>query len=525
MAPPSLLSVLCLLGVAHVALGKASIKADGNALVIDAEAVNFEKDGEERNLFNSVLDTEMDAALSEVTSNLTTQLNLALDKTEGAVQNLEEATEMSLDNITRTLELVKEEAQMMYENLSSSKSDKETTTNLINGVQTGVDSNKESINKIMGCFSKGMQLQMDGTCKAVLKHCDKNQAIASGLSGVSASMKTVATTIGSVAFLSCSDGYYAREEYTACLESEKWSVTDAKCAPCTMYTNNIPSCHTKAIYKDCKDTYALGKPSGYYQISDGKGGKYEAYCMNDGTLGIDLETKGLGAGGGWEIVLVQNGGNSIPSETKRYSTRNMRRLSGQRTKKIVPPSVRTPAGPNKAGSQMTDAWLKYASTEKVQWMKFTQIYYSTNVQARQDRFLLDFNGGGTMKEGFNNDWTLPNVGRCKQLQKSGYIDVEVNGVNIGRSYWLLNQGAGSLGLPSWNSNRCNGNRQHHPSAQSYYARHGFTRQDGNNRDNTLKHLIAYSDTSTGRDRSRCHYCCWGCGGMFEVVMWGARVKA
>ena len=53
-------------------------------------------------------------------------------------------------------------------------------------------------------------------------------------------------------------------------------------------------------------------------------------------------------------------------------------------------------------------------------------------------------------------------------------------------------------------------------------RHGFSRIDHDNSDNTIKHLISYSDTAGGMSASRCHYCCWGCGGWRETVVWAAR---
>ena len=53
-------------------------------------------------------------------------------------------------------------------------------------------------------------------------------------------------------------------------------------------------------------------------------------------------------------------------------------------------------------------------------------------------------------------------------------------------------------------------------------RHGFSRIDHDNTDNTIKHLISYSDANTGYSASRCHYCCWGCGGWRETIVWASR---
>ena len=50
----------------------------------------------------------------------------------------------------------------------------------------------------------------------------------------------------------------------------------------------------------------------------------------------------------------------------------------------------------------------------------------------------------------------------------------------------------------------------------------LTRLDAGNTDNNIRHLFTYVDNAGGDSASRCNYCCWGCAGWREVLVWAAR---
>jgi len=106
----------------------------------------------------------------------------------------------------------------------------------------------------------------------------------------------------------------------------------------------------------------------------------------------------------------------------------------------------------------------------------------------------------------------------------GKVEVEINDVAVGQT----NTGVGSatsMGLANEGNDRCGQSLNNVIRAKNAYSKHKFRRIDGGNQDNSMRHSISYTDTATDKSASRCTYCCWGCGGWIEMVMWGVRPVA
>ena len=146
--------------------------------------------------------------------------------------------------------------------------------------------------------------------------------------------------------------------------------------------------------------------------------KYEAYCLNDNTLGWNLPSGGQGAGGGWEIVHTLSGGWFPSDNNGRTSNYDLRH--GKKTK-IYPLDISKSGAPTYQPdlkvktSQMSNGWGIRALQKKTQWIKFSAAYYGNDRNGgsvegrgrrdyeRQDNHVMLFaDGKGSMGYFFND---------------------------------------------------------------------------------------------------------------------------
>ena len=167
------------------------------------------------------------------------------------------------------------------------------------------------------CVSKGQALGKDGKCTWPVNMCNAKPTVDSGFKGRTATLKFEGDAApGTVGSFDCGPGRYYSTAKTACKLDGKWSNLKAQCKKCTAHAHYAEGCQPPAdgVFDSCKHTYQSGLKSGRYIIKENvatyakTGKKYEAYCLNDNSLGWHLPTRGDGEGGGWEIVHTQSGG-------------------------------------------------------------------------------------------------------------------------------------------------------------------------------------------------------------------------
>ena len=184
---------------------------------------------------------------------------------------------------------------------------------------------------------------------------------------------------------------------------------------------------------------------------------------------------------------------------------------------------------HKLGSQMAKkAWASRASEPKMQWMKFMAAFDGNGKQIKEDRQLMSFSGqalsmdwffGGAPGNGRNSFYEGGGM-KCVQFPSASRIAMEINDVDVGSTNHAVGYG-NSMGLANRDNDACSSsNNIIH--AREKAGEHKFIRLDGSSQDNSIRHLVSYQDAGNGISASRCSYCCWGCGGTMEIVMWGVR---
>ena len=127
--------------------------------------------------------------------------------------------------------------------------------------------------------------------------------------------------------------------------------------------------------------------------------------------------------------------------------------------------------------------------------------------------------GWFFSNGKNNFATNPFGWGCRAM---GFrVHMEVNNIDVGSTDRFMGD-RNSIGLANKDNDRCGQGANNYITSHAKQAQHGWHRIDGATTDNSIRHLISYSDAATGYSASRCTYCCWGCGSWSEFVMWGVR---
>ena len=297
---------------------------------------------------------------------------------------------------------------------------------------------------------------------------------------------------------------------------------NAECAGCTQSTRwtdkKAPKECVPTIFKSCFQAYSLGMPSGYYSVFAADGTHHDAYCVNDESLGWKLDTSGPAKGGGWEIVHTLIGGHNLKGGQK--SNYDMRHSAQYRTDKLSPFNLKEDFKQIVTKStQMTNAWHRRAKEKGGQWMKFMTAYQG-NRQRKQDRQMMDMDSKCSMDWFFpNNNVNMGGGWGCRSMP--GIITMYINGKNVGKTNKATGH-TGSIGLSNQDNDPCGSGADNYIRARHNQGAHKFSRIDGATQDNSIRHLISYSDRNNGMSASRCGYCCWGCGGWTEMVMWGYR---
>jgi hypothetical protein len=107
---------------------------------------------------------------------------------------------------------------------------------------------------------------------------------------------------------------------------------------------------------------------------------------------------------------------------------------------------------------------------------------------------------------------------CGQLP--GQVRVSVNGLYMGATdKAVYRAGTGSIGLANRGNDNCGAAPDNYIDTNQ---RTSWRRIDNGNTDNGIRHLVTYVDGASSRDSSRCNYCCWGCPGWREVIVWAVR---
>ena len=219
------------------------------------------------------------------------------------------------------------------------------------------------------CVSKGQALGKDGKCTWPVNMCNAKPTVDSGFKGRTATLKFEGDAApGTVGSFDCGPGRYYSTAKTACKLDGKWSNLKAQCKKCTAHAHYAEGCQPPAdgVFDSCKHTYQSGLKSGRYIIKENvatyakTGKKYEAYCLNDNSLGWHLPTKGDGAGGGWEIVHTQSGGHFPAANNGRRSNADLRKST--KMTKLMPFDIGRTGLPTFPGdaksktSQMSNGW-------------------------------------------------------------------------------------------------------------------------------------------------------------------------
>lgn len=378
------------------------------------------------------------------------------------------------------------------------------------------------------CVDKGLALGSTGKCVTPFALCEATPRVDAGNKPVKKAtlVYTGDPVPGVVGTFDCGKGYHSTTT-AACMVSGAWSTLGAKCVACHKVEGGIPPECFPEVWDSCHQTFLFGQPSGYYTLHtlNGKeGDTYKAYCLNDDSLGWELEknAKAKGFGGGWEIVHTLVGGTGT-GPARILSNRALRKNAKLRHEKITPFDLKLSKAQARApGTQMTDHWLKHSMVKGRQWMKFMTAINTGSGEQRKDTNLVEFDAKGRMKDLFpNQGWDIAIGGgwNCKSMP--GRATVEVNGVIVGTTNIMVGH-TNSIGFANRDNDPCSQPAANMIGCQASAGKHGFKRVDGSTCDNSIRHLVSYVDGANSKSASRCTYCCWGCGGWYELVMWGVR---
>lgn len=204
------------------------------------------------------------------------------------------------------------------------------------------------------------------------------------------------------------------------------------------------------------------------------------------------------------------------------SNYNLRRDNGNLNREIRMPDLKKDGWNQlkKIGSQITYGWHARGGQEKQQWMKFMTAWPG-GTKRKEGRKLLHMEGNMKMEWFFPSNEPGRRFGGWSCRTMPAKISMEINDIDVGKTDRAVGSSS-SVGLANEDNDRCSRGTNDVIRARNKRGAHGFSRIDGYTQDNSVRHLISYSDQDNGRSSSRCTYCCWGCGGWSEIVMWGVR---
>lgn len=399
-----------------------------------------------------------------------------------------------------------------------------------------ITANYEALRRVVanltGCSARGQILAADGSCVDGTPTCDTNPPnLPVGMSLVYSGEAVPGVT----ARIDCPVGRYDNSGGTTCLRNGTWTTIapncvrcDSRCLDChdrlTCSTcdpnSNFPilrhgmcqeshdGLSASSPFDHCSESKLLGLPSGQYYVNSTRGRVYQTFCLNEPLSGwADVY------GGGWEILHTQIGGHGLPN--RPISNVNLRARPNVRTG-LTPPDL---ANRTTHRSLLHQAWAERTSDRNMQWIKFMAKFQGNTLRG-QDTNLMTFQSTNSL------GWLYAASGNGRRgcHQMPGAVELSINGLYMGSTTRAIFFPTGngryqSIGLANRDNDRCG------QSSTNYLTTNGRTswrRIDGGTTDNSIRHLFTYADQSTGTSSSRCTYCCWGCGGWREIVMWAAR---
>eukprot|EP00036_Acanthoecidae_sp_10tr_P018449 CAMPEP_0206305438 /NCGR_PEP_ID=MMETSP0106_2-20121207/10263_1 /ASSEMBLY_ACC=CAM_ASM_000206 /TAXON_ID=81532 /ORGANISM="Acanthoeca-like sp., Strain 10tr" /LENGTH=231 /DNA_ID=CAMNT_0053736285 /DNA_START=115 /DNA_END=808 /DNA_ORIENTATION=- len=224
-------------------------------------------------------------------------------------------------------------------------------------------------------------------------------------------------------------------------------------------------------------------PSGFYWLRYQRT-TYRAYCFNTATRGWQTA-----AGGGWEIVHSQIGGHGLPntaiSNANLRGAPNVAASSGLDMPWIADSSR---GNISTQRSLMAPAWAQRGTENGVQWMKFA-VKIQGNSPRGQDNIMMQ------LPSNMNLQWFFSGSGLLWQLpHDAGTVTVSINNQTMGRTNQAVFFSGQNVGLANRDNDQCGQSSRNYITTNQ---RTSFTRIDGGTTDNSIRHLISYSDTSTG----------------------------
>ena len=402
---------------------------------------------------------------------------------------------------------------------------------------------------ITACAASSQVLGANGECRHAVPTCSLPSGVPA--TGVGALSFTGDAVPGTLAKHVCAAGSYDRSAGRTCQIDRTWTAgradcqrCRASCAACTE-ANACTACTAggptpRLVHGECRGNDGLSRASPLRSCMEGKlqgfgngvywmigpatatGQRtgyrqrtYQIYCMNEPGLGwTDV------AGGGWEILSVQTGGHGNTTQGPRHTSNRIMRGApndGFGTNIGRNPTAMPVLGTNSYvghSSQMSPAWGERARQAGNDWIKFSAKIQGGTVRG-QDHFKLDFGNSST----FPFWWMYANANRGSCVGMPGTLKMRINNVPVGMTDVMHTRGSNSIGLAN-PTDACGTRTAMRITSRG--AAHGFSRIDHDNSENTIRHLISYTDSDRGVSASRCHYCCWGCGGWREVVVWASR---
>jgi len=233
---------------------------------------------------------------------------------------------------------------------------------------------------------------------------------------------------------------------------------------------------------------------------------YRAFCLNDD----NVNGWGSAQGGGWEVVHTQVGGHSLFSNP----VPNIALRQAPNVAMVSLPDIRNGTGRPTQRSQMSAAWAIRAAQPGLQWMKFMAKIQVDTLRGT-DSVRVD------LPPNMPFAWLFSRMTRTYCATMPGQVEIFVNGRSMGRTNQAKFQTT-SIGFANRGYDTCGQGPANYIDTN---RRSTWRKIDDQNTDNSIRHLVTYNDRSSSPTQAnRCNYCCWGCPGWREVVVWAVRPR-